>query len=134
MVSTDWSLIRAMMESAINACERLEALGLREGHREAAVLVNGQAVSVSDILTSAWTYPETLRYRIIRQRHEAGLDQPYVPETARVLVNVAQACAELIGAGTIDPVDQGCHRMVRWYDDHALPLIEQAIQVNQQSK
>ncbi len=120
------------MESAIAACERLEALGLREEDRAAVARVGDQSVSVFDVLTSSWTYPEALRYRIIRQRHEAGADQPYVPETARVLVNVAQACAELIGAGTAAPADQECRTMVRWYGEHALPLIEQAVRADRQ--
>lgn len=129
-MSTDWGLVRAMMESAITACERLEALGISEEHRGAVLQVNGQTVSVFDVLTSAWTYPEALRYQIIRQLHEAGADQPYVPETARVLVGVAQACAELIGAGTPAPAEQACREMARWYGEHALPLVEQAVRAN----
>jgi hypothetical protein len=105
-MSTDWKLIRTMMESAMAACERFEALGLRESDRGAVERVDGQTVSVFDALTSAWTYPEMLRYQIIRQRHEAGADQPHVPETARILVNTAMACAELIGAGAVAPADQ----------------------------
>ncbi len=133
-MGTDWALFRSMMESAIAACERLEALGLREEDRGAIAQVDGQPISVFDVLTSSWTYPEALRYRIIRQRHEAGTDQPYVPETARVLVNVAQACAELIGAGAIAPADQECRAMARWYGEHALPLIERAVQADRQGE
>jgi len=129
-MSTDWNLIRTMMETAIAACERLEALGVREEHRAAVVNLNGPPVTVFDVLTSAWTYPETLRYEIIRQRHEAGLDQPYVPESARILVNVAQACAELIDAGTNAPTDEACRKMVRWFNDHALPHVEQTMQAS----
>lgn len=119
------------MASAIDACERLEGLGLSEGDREAVTTTDGQRVSVFDILTSTWIYPESLRYRIIRQRHEIGADLPYVPETARVVVNVAQACAELIGSGSPAPVDDMCRKMVRWYREHAVPLVEQAVEDRQ---
>lgn len=126
-MKTDWELVRAMMASAIDTCERLEELGLSEGDREAVANVEDQRVSVFDILTSAWIYPETLRYQIIRQRHEMALDQAYVPETARILVNVAQACAELIGAGKPAPADHTCRKMAVWYRVHATPLVERAI-------
>lgn len=126
-MKTDWELVRAMMASAIDACERLEELELNEGDREAVANVEGQQVSVFDILTSAWTYPETLRYQIIRQRHEMALDQAYVPEAARILVNVAQACAELVGSGKPAPADDMCRKMAVWYREHATPLAERAI-------
>ena len=126
-MKTDWELVRAVMADAIDACERLEELGLSEGDREAAVTVEGRQVSVFDILTSAWTYPETLRYQIIRQRHEMAIDQPYVPEAARILVNVAQVCAELIGSGAPAPGDDMCRKMTLWYRDYAAPLAERAI-------
>jgi len=126
-VRTDWELIRAMMRSAIDACERLEALGVGENDRDAWVEIAGRQISVFEILTSAWTYPETLRYQIVRDRHEKGADLPYVPETARVLVNMAQACAELIGARDAAPAGADCRRMMRWYDEHALSGIERAI-------
>ncbi|HEY9213791.1 MAG TPA: hypothetical protein VIQ29_13215, partial [Ancylobacter sp.] len=51
----------------------------------------------------------------------------YVPETARILANVARACAELIGAGPSAPLDHVCRAMVRWYDEHALPGVELAV-------
>lgn len=126
-MSTDWTLVRTMMNSAIEACERLEVLGIREEDRSAVAQVNGQTVSVSDVVTSAWTYPERVRHEIIRQRRDAGADQPYVPETARILVNMAQACAELIGGGKSPPADRECRAMARWYGEHALPLVEQAL-------
>jgi hypothetical protein len=127
MMSTDWQLVRAMMESAISACERFEAAGITPGDRERLGEANGRSASVFDALTSAWNYPETLRYRIIRQRHAAGADQPYVPEAARILVHVAQACAELIGAGKLPQVEAECRDMVRWYGEHAVPLVESAL-------
>ena len=127
-MSTDWQLVRAVMDSAIAACERFEALGTPPEDREKIGTANGQSASVFDALTSAWTYPETLRYRIIRERHAAGLDQPYVPEAARILVNAAQACAELVGAGTLPKVEDECRAMIRWYGEHATPLVESALE------
>jgi len=126
-MSTDWKLVRTMMASAIDACERLETIGVNEHDRATTVEINGHAVSVFDIMTSAWTYPETLAYQIVRHRHEAGTDQPYVPETARILVNVARACSELIGAGPATPVEHECRAMVRWYAEHAVPGVELAV-------
>jgi len=132
-MSTDWELVRSMMASAIDACERLETLGVNEHDRATTVEINGQIVSVFDIMTSAWTYPESLAYQIVRHRHEAGTDQPYVPETARILANVAGACAELIGAGRSAPLERECRAMVRWYDEHALPGVELAVRARPQT-
>jgi hypothetical protein len=123
-MSTDWDLIRKMMSSAIDSCERFEGLGITENDREKTGVNNGATVSIFDVLTSAWTYPETLRYQIIRQRNQTGNDQPYVPETARVLTNVAQACAELIGAGKTPLSERACHGLVQWYGESAVPLVE----------
>lgn len=81
-MKTDWNLIREMMAAAIDSCEKMEALDYTEAQRAKLVQINGNDVSVQDIVTSAWTYPESLRYQIIRQRHDANADLPYVPEAA----------------------------------------------------
>ncbi len=52
-MSTDWQLVRSMMGSAIDACERLETLGVNEYDRATNVEINGHTVSVFDIITSA---------------------------------------------------------------------------------
>lgn len=65
-METDWNTIRRMMNAAIDACERIERSGYNENDRDATISVNGQAVSVQDLLVSAWTYPENVRYQIIR--------------------------------------------------------------------
>jgi hypothetical protein len=57
-------------------------------------------------MVSAWTLPENLRYRIIRDRHDKGIDLPSVPEAARVIIRMAEACSELIGAGRANPAEQ----------------------------
>jgi len=126
-MSTDWELVRTMMGSAIDACERLETLGVNEHDRATVVEINGHDTSVFDLMTAAWIYPESLAYQIVRHRHEAGTDQPYVQETSRIIVNVARACAELVGAGRSVPLDNICSAMVRWYDEHALPGVELAV-------
>jgi hypothetical protein len=124
---TDWDLIRALMASAIDACEAFEALGIQDHERDATAAAGKGPASVFDILTSAWVLPERLRSHIVRARHEAGLDAPYVPETARVLVHMAQACAELIGAKDAAPAAEECRKAQRWYADHAVPLARDAI-------
>jgi hypothetical protein len=126
-MTTDWDLVRAMIEAAIDFCEEAEALGLREQDRSATIEAGGQRVSVYDIMTSAWTFPESVRYRIVRERHDKGADLPYVPEAARVLVGMAQACAELIGAKDAAPAEDVIQNMLRWYGQHAAPGLREAI-------
>jgi hypothetical protein len=126
-MTTDWNLIRDMMNAAIDACERVEAAGYTESDRCATINVQGRKVSVHDFLISAWTLPENIRYQIIRERHDKGANLPYVPEAARILIAMAQASAELIGAGTVAPAGNEVRSMVSWYGNHAAPHIEQAI-------
>ncbi|MBP1853512.1 hypothetical protein [Rhizobium halophytocola] len=125
---TDWNVIRGMMAAAIDACERVEATGVQEGDREAVVRLLGQDVSVFDLLTSAWTYPENIRYAIIRERHDRGDNLAHVPEFARILVAMAQAAAETIGSSEGHaPAGAQIDAMIAWYGDHAVPGIEKAI-------
>ena len=126
-MKTDWDLVRAMMTSAIDACVHFEKLALSDADRAAVAAIQGQQVSVLDIPTSAWTYPESLRYQITRQRHQMGMDQAYVPEAARISVNTAQACAELVGSGEPAAANDMCRKMALWYRDYATPLAERAI-------
>jgi hypothetical protein len=130
MPKTDWDLVRTMMEAAIGACEEIEAMGYREAHRDLGVQVGGQPVSVYEFMVSAWTLPETMRYRIIRARHDAGADLPCVPEFARILVAMAQAGAELVGAKDAAPAEAEVRQMIAWYREHALPRIRDAIEKN----
>ena len=125
--ATDWMMVRQMMNAAIDFCEKVEASGCRESNRAATTIVNGQAVSVQDVLTSAWTYPEAMRYAIIRQRHEADDDIGYVPETARVLTAMAAACAELCGAKTSTGDAAGTAEMLRWFEMHAGETLKAAL-------
>jgi hypothetical protein len=125
---TDWDLVRTMMNAAIDACEQMEKLGIGEADRDARADVAGRTVSVFDTLVSSWTYPERVRYQIIRERHEKGADLPHVPDAARLLVSMAQACGELVGARDSAPADAACRAMARWYGDHALPTIARALE------
>jgi hypothetical protein len=127
-MTTDWNTVRAMMACAIDTCEQLESMGYRERHRDLRIDVGGQAVSVQEFLVSAWTYPENLRYAIIRERHDRGADLPYVPEAARILMAMAAACAELVGASEAQPAANSVRQMIGWYHDHAVPRLRQAIE------
>ncbi|POO56218.1 hypothetical protein [Agrobacterium rosae] len=129
-MKTDWNLVRDMLNAAIDTCERIEAAGYTESDRDADIDVNGQAVSVQDFLASAWTASENLRYKIICSRHENDVDLAYVPETARILVAMAQAAAETIGAGEKEPpAADDIRKLVSWFHDHAAPGIERAIEM-----
>ena len=132
-MKTDWNVIRGMMNAAINACERIEASGYAETDRDATINVGGQQVSVHDMLVSAWTYPENLRYQIIRERHEKETDLPYVPETARILLAMSQAAAELVNAGDVTPAQEKVREMIAWFDNHLVPGIESATATRQKT-
>ena len=68
--------------------------------------IKGVDYSAQEFLISAWTLAGSIRYQIIRERHEAGKDLPYVPEAARILVAMAQACAEVVGAADKAPAQK----------------------------
>jgi hypothetical protein len=129
-MKTDWNLIRKMLAAAVDACEEIEAAGYCEEHRDAATDVQGQDVTVFEFLISAWTLPEKVRYQIIRDRHAMGADLPYVPEAARILTSMAQACAELIGAADASPAMAEIEQMICWYEAHAVPGVKEAIQAS----
>lgn len=134
-MKTDWNLIRDMMNAAIDACERIEAVGYNENDRDVAIDVPGASVTVHDVLVSAWTYPENIRYRIIRERHEAGMDIPYVPEAARIVAAMAQASVELIGAGDDEPAaSDEIRKMIAWFGNHAAPGIERAVEARRRGE
>ncbi|EMS99158.1 hypothetical protein H009_02678 [Agrobacterium tumefaciens str. Cherry 2E-2-2] len=127
MMRTDWNSIRGMLNAAVDACERIEALQYAEVDREATIDIGDQKVSVHDFLVSAWTYPEKLRYQIIRERHDTGLDMPYVPETARILLAMSQAAIELVNAGEVSPAKHDIQKMINWFEEDLVRGIERAI-------
>jgi hypothetical protein len=118
---TDWQQIREMM---------IETAGFSEDHRCATVQIKGVDYSVQEFLISAWTLPENIRYQIIRERHEAGNDLPYIPEAARILVSMAQACAELVGAADTAPAKKAIEGMTHWYRAYAVPHVTTAIRLS----
>lgn len=67
-----------------------------------------------------------MRYRIIRERHDPGVDLPYVPDFSRILAAMAQAGAELVGAKETAPASLAIAHMIGWYNSHALPNLERA--------
>ena len=126
-MATDWNLIRELMAAVIDSCEQIEATGYAEQDRHLTVDVSGQKVTVQDIMISAWTLPENLRYQIIRDRHDKGADLPYIPEVARAMVKMAEACSELVGAGEVKPAEAEARSAIQWYRAHAVPLIQRTI-------
>jgi hypothetical protein len=129
---TDWALVRKMMNAAIDFCETVEVSGYDEADRDAEIVVGGQPITVQDILTSAWTYPEALHYAIIRNRHDADDNVAYVPETARILRAMADAAAETIGAKA-DVATAETTRMLSWFEEHAGPSLMAAIHARRSS-
>ncbi|UXS30666.1 hypothetical protein FY152_00640 [Agrobacterium tumefaciens] len=126
-MKTDWNSIRGMLNAAVDACERIEALQYAETDREAMIDIGGQKVSVHDFLVIAWTYPEKLRYQIIRERHDTRVDIPYVPEAARILLAMSQAAIELVDAGEVTPAKQDIQQMIKWFEEDLVPGIERTI-------
>jgi hypothetical protein len=126
-MATDWNLIRELMAAVIDSCEQIEAAGYTEQDRGLTVDVSGQTVSLQEFMVSAWTLPENLRYQIIRDRLAKGAGLPYIPETARAIVKMAEACSELVGAGEAKPAEAEARRAIQWYRAHAVPHILQAI-------
>ncbi|MFW0759280.1 hypothetical protein ACN1C3_31940 [Pseudomonas sp. H11T01] len=51
-----------------------------------------------------------------------------MPEAARILVAMAQACGELIGAHDAAPAQQAIRGMNHWYSSYAVPNIKAAIE------
>lgn len=99
MSTTDWQLVRDLLAAAVDACEATERLGLTDEDR--ALPTGTGPVAVGDVLASAWTYPEHVRYAVVRARHALGADAPYPSELARAVREVGALCAELVGAGEV---------------------------------
>ena len=116
-----------MMAAVIDSCEQIEAAGYAEPDRDLTVDISGQKVSIHEFMVSAWTLPENLRYRIIRDRHDKGVDLPYIPEAARIILRMAEGCSELIGAGEAKPAEAEAGSAIQWYRAHAVPRVLQAI-------
>ena len=126
-MNTDWKLIKNLLNTTIDALESAESCGdLREKSPE-LINVNGTQVSVFDFLQSAWTYPENLKYEIIRDRHDLNDDKAYTPELARALVEAAKLASELIGASEVnqkpngassESIEEKINKLSKWYSEH----------------
>lgn len=131
-MKTDWKQIREMMNTAIDSCEQIEVAGYNEKHRVATVSIEGREYSVQDFLISAWTLPESIKYKIIQDRHDKGCNLQYVPEASRIILAMAQACVELVGAKSCAPAQLPIEGMKRWFSDYAVPNVRIAIESAQQ--
>ena len=97
-MSTNWQLIREVMNGVIDACEAVEKLSPDPYAGEYDARSDYQDdVCVGDFLTRFWQYPEGAARDIVRIRSAIEADQKHPPETAKALMNAAVACAEAIG-------------------------------------
>ncbi|BCM91578.1 hypothetical protein IAD21_03453 [Abditibacteriota bacterium] len=128
---TDWQLIRELMNAVIDACETVENLDLTDEERNTPLITS--PANVCDAIQSSWIYPENVRYEIIRVRHELGNDKHYTPESARALVNAADICAEMIGAGEAQPIKDSITKLAQWYPTYMVPQIANAIETKRKS-
>jgi hypothetical protein len=141
-MATDWDLVRRVMNSAIDACERLEATGVTENDRAAATRVGDIDVTVWEFLQSSWIMPENYSYMAVRARHDLKEDKPYTPELARVLQGTARFCSELIGAQrlsepaeSVNPFEPGRKKSLRdlasdletWYTKELVQGVSKAL-------
>ena len=97
-MSTNWDLVRDVMNGTIDACEAVEDLNpdLYAGEHGARSDYQDD-VCVGDFLNRFWQYPEGAARDIVRLRSRIGADHKHPPEIARALINAAIACAEAIG-------------------------------------
>lgn len=140
-MSTDWNLVRAAVNAAVDACEAYENLNLREEDRARQTARPG--VTVSDVATSAWTYPESLKYEIVRARHDVNASAPYRSDRARIMREIGALCAELIDAPVDTPLPNdgagpGSIRelvtgLTSWYSGVMTPLLRSAATAPEES-
>ncbi len=130
-MATDWKTIRELMSAVIDFAEGVEMAGYEEQDRGRIMRVNGQQISLFDFMASAQSLPEDLRYRIIRERHDKGADAPFIPETARMIRSMGEACAELVDAAEVKPAEKRVQMTIHWYSEYALPHIRRALAAKQ---
>jgi len=130
-MSTDWKAIRELMSAVIDYGEAVEAAGFDEDKCGLTVQIRGQSVSLFDFITSAYTLPESLRYQIIRERHRMSIDAPYIPETARTLKAMGEACAERVGTADARAADGQVQKAIAWYREYAVPHILKTLAAKQ---
>jgi hypothetical protein len=143
-MATHWKLIRRLLNSALDACEALDQLEIKDDERSAKMLtVEGQeAGAVWDALQSAHMAPENVRYMVIRGRGQLGDSAPFVQPVSRVLQQVGSLAAELVGAQQlqtpikgIDPyapgreqsIESAIENLAAWYESYLVPSVEGAL-------
>lgn len=143
-MATDWTLIRRLVNSALDACEAIDRLEIKDEERCAPLrTVDGQeAGSVWDLLQSAYIAPENARYTIIRGRGQLGCAAPFVQPVSRVLQQVGSLAGELVGAQQLQTPVAGLEpyapeneqsmeavieSLARWYENHLVTTIEDAV-------
>jgi hypothetical protein len=131
-MSTDWKLVRELMNSAIDACEAVEKLDITSEERETPL--EGSQATVWDALQSSWIYPENVQYAVIGARHQGGNEKHYTPEAARALVNAAKVCAELIEADQTPPIQEPVQKLAQWYTGYMVPQVTTAIESKRKSQ
>ena len=130
-MKTDWQLIRELMNSVIDACEDIENLDVTEDERN--MPLTASPANVWDAIQGSWIYPENVHYEVIRIRHDLENDKYTTPESARALVNAAKVCAELIGAGQAQSIQDPVKKLAQWYPTQLVPQITNAIEKKRQS-
>jgi hypothetical protein len=103
------------------------AAGYIEADCGRAVVLREQPVTLYDVMGSAQTLPEQLRYKVIRERRDKGGDAAYVPEAARMIVHMAEACSELVGADETKSAEQFARWAIDWYRQVAGPAVCRAL-------
>jgi len=143
-MSTDWQLIRNLINSTLDACEAIDQMNISD--QERVVLMGGvageQGPTVWDGLQSAYIAPENLRYSVIRGRGQLDDAAPFVQAVSRVLQQIGMLAAELEGAEQLHTPLKGLdpygpdssttlatevENLAQWYEAFLVPGIEQAL-------
>lgn len=139
-MTTDWQLIRKLVNSTLDACEAIDRMDISD--QERAVLMGGiageQGPTVWDGLQSA----ENLRYSVIRGRGQLDDAAPFVQPVSRVLQQMGMLAAELVGAEQLhiplkglDPyrpdssttLATEVENLAQWYEAFLVPGIEEVL-------
>ncbi|MBU2967888.1 hypothetical protein KO527_00730 [Pseudoalteromonas sp. C2R02] len=133
---TDWSLIRKLVNTAIDTCENIEKLGVEETDR--GVVVN-DSITINDFLISSWVAPENLSKKVVCKSHDLGVAKPYTDELSRTMLSIGSLCSELVKLEKIDSkskqatdqhetsIKDEVEALCNWYERYCLPSIESAI-------
>lgn len=142
-MATNWQLIRRLVDSALDACESLDRLEITDNERSVLSTVDGKsAATVWDALQSAITFPENVRYTVIRGRGQLCDAAPFVQPLSRVLQQVGALVAELVGAQQLQAPVKGAdpywpereqsiaaavEDLALWYENYLVPVIGEAL-------